>query len=96
MSAPLIPDHLDQICNNDPEKVLRQTEGTMKDVSAAEASRQRRERRRHSEVPDKRKPFSKRPEYPKADSWSILFRATLGPTDNRLIIEKWRAGLPSI
>ena len=40
--------------------------------------------------------FSKRPEYLKADSWSILFRATPGPTANRLIIEKWRAGLPSI
>jgi len=68
----------------------------MKDVSSAEASREHRERRRHSESPDKRQTFSKRPEYLKTDSWSILFRATPGPTDNRLIIEKWRAGVPSI
>ena len=68
----------------------------MKDVSSSEANRQRQERRRHSESSDKRKTFSKRPEYLKADSWSILFRATPGPTANRLIIEKWRAGVPSI
>ena len=67
----------------------------MKDVSSSEANRQRRERRR-SKSPDKRQTFSRRPEYLKAASWSILFRATPGPTANRLIIEKWRAGLPSI
>ena len=27
---------------------------------------------------------------------AILFRATPGPTANRLIIEKWRASLPSM
>ena len=64
----------------------------MKDISSSEANRQRR----RSKSPDKRQTFSKRPEYLKADSWSILFRATPGPTANRLIIEKWRAGLPSI
>ena len=68
----------------------------MKDVSSAEAKRERRERLRHSDSPDNRQTFSKRPEYLKADSWSILFRATPRPTANRLIIEKWRAGLPSI
>lgn len=68
----------------------------MKDVSSSETNQQRRERRRHSKSPDKRQTFSKRPEYLKADSWSILFRATPGPTANRLIIEQWRAGLPSI
>ena len=46
--------------------------------------------------PDDWLTFSKRPEYLKADSWSILVRASPGPTANRLIIEKWRAGLPSI
>ncbi len=50
----------------------------------------------HRERPDDQRTISKRPEYLKADSWSILFRATPGPTVNRLIIEKWRAGLPSI
>lgn len=65
----------------------------MKDVSSSEANR---ERRRHSESPDNRQMFSRRPDYLKADSWSILFRETPGPTANRLIIEKWRAGLPSI
>ncbi len=68
----------------------------MKDISSSEANQQRRERRRHSKSPDNRQMFSTRPEYLKADSWSILFRATPGPTANRLIIEKWRAGLPSI
>ena len=68
----------------------------MKEISSSEANRQRRERRRHSGSPDKRQTFSKRPEYLKADSWSILFRATPGPMANRLIIEKWRAGLPNI
>ena len=65
----------------------------MKVVSSSEANR---ERRRHSESPGNGHTFSKRPEYLKADSWSILFRPTPGPTANRLIIEKWRAGLPSI
>ena len=68
----------------------------MRAVSLSEANRQRREWRRRSESPDNRQTFSKRPEYLKADSWSILFRATPGPAANRLIIEKWRAGLPSI
>ncbi|MCY4578842.1 MAG: hypothetical protein OXD31_07315 [Chloroflexi bacterium] len=68
----------------------------MVDVSSSEANRQHRERRRRSESSDKRQTFSKRPEYLKADSWSILFKSTPGPTANRLIIEKWRAGLPSI
>lgn len=65
----------------------------MEDVSSSEANR---ERRQHSEPLDNRHTFGKRPEYLKADSWSILFRATSGPTSNRLTIEKWRAGLPSI
>ena len=65
----------------------------MEDVSSAEANR---EQQRHSESPDNRQTFRKRPEYLKAGSWSILFRTTSGPTANRLIIEKWRAGLPSI
>ena len=65
----------------------------MEDTSSAEANRQRR---RNSESPHNRQAFSKRPEYLRADSWSILFRTTPGPTANRLIIEKWRAGLPSI
>ncbi|MYE54201.1 MAG: hypothetical protein F4X34_03270 [Chloroflexi bacterium] len=68
----------------------------MRDVSSPEANLPRRERRRHSESPDNQQAFSKRPEYLKGDSWSILFRATHRPTANRLIIEKWRAGLPSI
>ncbi|MCY4580490.1 MAG: hypothetical protein OXD31_15775 [Chloroflexi bacterium] len=68
----------------------------MKDVPSSEANRHRGERRRRSKSPDKRQIFSKRPEYLKADSWSILFRATPGPTANRLIIEKWRADVPSI
>ena len=68
----------------------------MKDVSSSEANRQRREQRRHPGSPDKRQTFSKCPEYLMADSWSILFRATPGPTADRLIIEKWRAGVPSI
>ena len=67
--------------------------GIMKDISSSEASR---ERRRHSESPDIRRTSSKRQKYLKADSWSILFRTTPGPTANQLIIEKWRAGLPSI
>ena len=65
----------------------------MKDPSSEEAYR---ERRRHSESPENRQTFSKHSEYLKADSWSILFRATPDSTANRLIIEKWRAGLPSI
>ena len=68
----------------------------MKDISSAEANRQRRERQRQSVSSDNRQTFSKRPEYLKAESWSILFRATPGQTANRLIIEKWRAGLPSM
>ena len=68
----------------------------MKDVPSSEANRRRRERRRHSESSDNWRTFSRGPEYLKADSWSILFRATPGPTANLLILEKWRAGLPSI
>ena len=51
-------------------------EGFMEDVSSPETNRQHRERRRRSESSDKRQTFSKRPKYLKADSWSILFRAT--------------------
>ena len=76
-------------------KYCAERRGIMKDISSSEANRQRRDRRPYSETPDNRQTFSKRPEYLKADSWSILFRATPGPTANRLIIEKWRAGLPS-
>ena len=39
---------------------------------------------------------SKRPEILKADNWGVLFKADPNPRRNLLIIEKWRAGLPSI
>ena len=65
----------------------------MEDAFSSEANR---ERRRHLESPDNRQTFSKRSEYLKADSWSIPFSATPVPMANRLTIEKWRVGLPSI
>ena len=39
---------------------------------------------------------NKRPEFLKADTWSVLFKADPNPRKDLLIIEKWRAGLPSI
>ena len=68
----------------------------MKEVSSSEANRHLRERRRHSGSPDKQQTSSERSEYLKADSWSVLFRTPSGPTANRLMIEKWRTGVPSI
>ena len=64
--------------------------------SSAEANRQRRHRQRYPKIPSDHRTNSKRPEYLRADSWSILFRAVPNPTANRLIIEQWRVGLPSI